>query len=565
MDGEGSLAIEERVPNSDFRAVRDAFFDRWRERHPEEASTLGIADPRGRLSDPSLDAIEREADGLRETLHELAGIERDALDRDERLDRWSIESWAKHEVRRVETGAHLANVELGIMPYHLLRHLMAHAEGRSGYEVARGRIDAIPRFLVAHERTLAAGVERGARAHAGTTEWIAARTIPTIARAMESLHEAHEELSSTREACARASRAFEAHGRFLLEHVLPAARESGAIGEEETRFRLAETMGLRRDPEELVRDAEQALELAQARMVECARKLAPRVSALAGARDVPSIRAAIGKLYAQQLAAERDEVIPAYERLVHEATYLARRQGLVPPDLSPPGEALAVKVAKMPPAIAEAGHAQNWAAPLTSPRPRADFLVAVDPSVHPAMAAPLLAVHEGVPGHSLQSLAFAAAHGRDPRPVRFLAVADDVAMARSYFGAMLSIEGWATWVEERMRELGFYEGVAELYANNVRAIRAVRVITDLGIHLGRTSPESAREMLMRDAFLPEATATMEVARYQRIPLQALTYLTGALAIERHLAPSRARGREAAAVTKLLAEGPIPPEVLEREA
>lgn len=551
--------------NPDFRAVRDAFFDRWRERHPEEASTLGVVDTRGgRLSDPSLESIEAEADDLRATLRALAAIESSALDREERLDRWSIESWAKHEVRRVEDGAHLANVELGLLPYHLLRHFLVHAHGEAAYRVATARIGAIPRFLAAHERTLSIGVDRGARAHAGTTEWIASRTLPAIARAMETLPSEHSELSYARDACAAAGRAFEAHARFLAQEVLPAARTSGALGEETTRFRLAETMGLRREPAELVREAKETLELAHARMIECAARVGARVPSLAKARDVESIRAALATLYAQQLASSDAEVIPAYERLVHEATYLARRSGLVPPDLSVAGEPLAVKVAKMPPAIAEAGHAQNWAAPLVAGRPRADFLVRAEAAVHPAMAAPLLAVHEGVPGHSLQSLAFAHAHSRDPRPVRFLAVADDVAMARSYFGAMLSIEGWATWVEERMRELGFYEGAAELYACNVRAIRAVRVIADLGIHLETITPEDAHGMLMRDAFLPAETAATEVARYQRIPLQAVTYLTGALAIERHLAPVRKRGKEPAAIVKLLAEGPIPPEVLASE-
>ncbi|MDQ3036529.1 MAG: DUF885 family protein, partial [Myxococcota bacterium] len=207
--------------NPDFRAVRDAFFDRWRERHPDEASTLGIADTRGRLADPSIESIEAEADDLRATLRALAAIEGGALEREERLDRWSIESWAKHEVRRVQDGAHLANVELGLMPYHLLRHFLVHAHGEAAYRIASSRIAAMPRFLSAHERTLAIGVDRGARAHAGTTEWIALRTLPVIARAMETLPSEHSELSHARDACAAAGRAFEAHARFLVERVLP--------------------------------------------------------------------------------------------------------------------------------------------------------------------------------------------------------------------------------------------------------------------------------------------------------------------------------------------------------
>src|SRR5690606_16964511 len=113
---------------------------------------------------------------------------------------------------------------------------------------------------------------------------------------------------------------------------------SGSIGEEATRFRLAETMGLRRDPEELVREAKDALESAQGRMLDCASRSRNRVRALAGATDLASVGAGLRALHAQQIAGSNGEVIPAYERLVHEATYLARRHGLLPADLSMPGE-----------------------------------------------------------------------------------------------------------------------------------------------------------------------------------------------------------------------------------
>ncbi|AKF03990.1 DUF885 family protein [Sandaracinus amylolyticus] len=519
---------------TDFAGLRAAFFDRWRDAHPDEAGTLGIVDPVGRLCDPSREAIEDEARALGAMLRALEPC---PVDGEARLDAWMITSWARHEVRRVARGAHLANVELGLLPYHLLRHHLVHAEDETARAVAASRIRAIPAFLAAHERTLAAGIAEGVRAHAGTVQWIAERSLPAIARALDDL------------GAPDAARAYEAHARFLNDRVRPSARTSGAIGAEETRARLGD-MAL--SLETSLAEAHVELERAHDGLV----RAAARVPELDGARDVAAVRAAMQPLYARSIASRDDDVIPAYEALVTRASAFARAHGLVPFD-----DALAVRVGVLPPAIAEAGHAQNWAAPLVAPQPRADFLVARDARVHPAMAAPLLAVHEAVPGHALQSLAFARAHGRDPRPVRFLAIADDVAMARSYFGAMLSIEGWATWVEHRMLELGFYEGLATVYAWNVRAIRAARVIVDLGIHGETMSIAEARSFLNDRALLPDSIATREVARYQRIPLQALTYLTGALAIERHLAPHRARGDETRAIAALLAAGPVPPALL----
>lgn len=542
-----------------FARIRDEFFDDWARRHPDEAGTLGILDGGGEgpLGDPSRAAIEEEAGALRATLAEIEAIDMRALDREAQLDAWAIAAWSRHEVRQVERGAHLANVERGLLPYHLLRHLVIHAgdalEADDVARVARARIEEIPRFLASHERTLAAGIAEGMRAHAGTIEWIAERSIPALAAALAALPREHAWLDAA--ACAGAARAYSAHAAFLRERAAEGARATGAIGEDEARFRLGRTMGLEGVVAEggadaLEREARACLAEAHERMIACAAELGADGAAAGRAHDLAAVRAAVIARWSEPLVARDDEVLPAFRRLLAEATAFARAHGLVPLG----DDVLRVEIAPLPPAIAEAGHAQNWAAPLRSRAPRAHFLAAERASAHPAMAAPQLAVHEGVPGHSLQSLCFARAHGRSRSPVRFLAVADDVAMARSWFGAMLSIEGWATWVEHRLLELGFHRGPALVFGWNVRAIRAARVIADLAIHRGTMSPDEAREFLVREAMLPEAVAAREVARYQRIPLQALTYLTGAQAIERALA----RG---VSIDALLGAGPIPPDLL----
>jgi hypothetical protein len=498
-----------------------AFFESWVRRHPEEASTLGIH--AGVLSDPSLEAIEDEARDLRATLAALP-TDADPIDH----DRAAVESWCRHELDRVEHGDHLANVELGLLPYHLLRHFLVHARSEDDHALASARARAIPAFLAAHERTLERGLAEGARACAGTVEWIAGRTIPAITDALAGM--GHE----------GAARAYAAHGRMLAGRVLPAARASGALGHGRVVTRLRASMALDRSPEELIAEAREALSRAHEGLLACASRV------LGGTPDLDEVRRVIAARLPLPIAGDP---IPHYEALVTRATTFARAHGLVPlPD------PLGVRVQALPPAISEAVHAQNWAAPLRDPSPRADFLVAPERARHPAIAAPLLAVHEGVPGHSLQSLAFARAHGGSAAPVRFLLVADDVAMARSSFGAMLSIEGWASWVEHRMLELGFYEGEAELYAWSVRAHRAARVIADLSLHTEADDEDACAALLVRNALVPEANARREIARYRRIPLQALTYLTGALAVERTLA----RG---VTIDALLAAGPVPPDRL----
>lgn len=518
-----------------FDETRAAFFARWVERHPEEASTLGIHE--GALSDPSLEAIESEARELRATL--------DVLERTpggDPLDRWAIESWARHQVRRVERGEHVVDVELGLLPYELLRHFLVHASDTE-LVLARKRLAGIPAFLAAHERKLARGVS-DARAVRGTVEWIARRSIRGVVHA---LREELPRIVGDPDVCGRAADAYEAHGRFLCDRVLPEARESGSIGVDETRLRLRSDLAIERSADALIADARAVLERAHDEMFAWTRRHDDPIVRKPG--SLAEMAEAVSRLYDGWTSRDPDGIVATYEGHVSRAAAFARAHGLVPE-----GMTLSVRVRIKPPAIADGTSAQNWAAPLRARSPVADFCVSPDHSAHAEALQPILAVHEGIPGHALQSLCFARAHGSSASPVRFLTIADDVAMARSYFGAMLSIEGWATWAEHRMLELGFYEGRAELYAWSVRALRAARVIADLSIHTGAVSAAEAAAFMENEAPLPRGHASSEVARYQRIPLQALTYLTGALQIERALA----RG---VSIDELLAAGPVPPDLV----
>ncbi len=79
------------------------------------------------------------------------------------------------------------------------------------------------------------------------------------------------------------------------------------------------------------------------------------------------------------------------------------------------------------------------------------------------------------------------------------------------------------------------------------------------------SEEDAVHSLMRHAFMPKPNARREVLRYKRIPMQAITYLLGALEFEQ-LAEDcrRERGEsfdEAGFHDELFSFGPVPPALL----
>lgn len=138
------------------------------------------------------------------------------------------------------------------------------------------------------------------------------------------------------------------------------------------------------------------------------------------------------------------------------------------------------------------------------------------------------AYHEGFPGHHLQVGVQVALSDRLSRAHRLLSW-------RPGYG-----EGWALYAEQVMDELGELERPEyELGYLGANLMRAVRVVVDLGLHLGYAIPddaplhageawtfERAVDALVRLAFLDADTARSEVTRYLGWPAQAISYAVG---------------------------------------
>jgi uncharacterized protein (DUF885 family) len=132
--------------------------------------------------------------------------------------------------------------------------------------------------------------------------------------------------------------------------------------------------------------------------------------------------------------------------------------------------------------------------------------------------------HEAVPGHHLQGatirlvpltrahkLGFNSAHG----------------------------EGWALYSERLMDELGWYRTPeTRLGFLCAHALRAARIVVDIGLHTGRTIPsgwpgagegwtyERAVDYMLRAGGMERASAESEVLRYLSWPSQATAYKLG---------------------------------------
>ncbi|SFD09336.1 DUF885 domain-containing protein [Streptomyces aidingensis] len=136
--------------------------------------------------------------------------------------------------------------------------------------------------------------------------------------------------------------------------------------------------------------------------------------------------------------------------------------------------------------------------------------------------------HEGVPGHHLQL-------------AQWVHVAERLSRFQTTAGMVsANAEGWALYAERLMDELGFLtDPELRLGYLDCQMMRAVRVIIDIGMHLGleipadsgfhageRWTPELAQEFFGRHSGRPADFIESELVRYLGMPGQAIGYKLG---------------------------------------
>jgi uncharacterized protein (DUF885 family) len=136
--------------------------------------------------------------------------------------------------------------------------------------------------------------------------------------------------------------------------------------------------------------------------------------------------------------------------------------------------------------------------------------------------------HEGVPGHHLQLAQWVHVAGQLSR------------FQTSIGGVSACSEGWALYAERLMDELGYLKPLgARLGYLDAQMLRAVRIVIDLGMHLGLTvpahspvgagqtwTPELAGEFFRASSGQDPAFIDSEIVRYLSAPGQAISYKLG---------------------------------------
>ncbi|MBU6232862.1 MAG: DUF885 family protein [Acidobacteria bacterium] len=342
----------------------------------------------------------------------------------------------------------------------------------------------------------------------------------TFDHLVSTVETSHGPQPALRAAAAEAQAAFGEFGRMLSSTYAPQATASDYVGERRYLLWASHFTGKTLDLHELYAWGWQDLSAIHRRMMELAKEFAPNSATLADAIDVLD---ADEKYLIHGEAA----LISALEKIIEGANSALEDKYFA---IDPRIRHCDVKLA--PPGSASAAYYIGPNEDLS--RPGSTWFPTMGATEFPLWRSISTWYHEGVPGHHLES---ATSLINADRLSRFHRIDGWI----SGYG-----EGWALYAERLMFELGFMSDYgAEMGYLVSQALRAARIVVDIGMHLqlpapadlgylegigdcsGRVwTPEMAVALLQFRACLTNVEATSEVDRYLGNPGQAISYKVG---------------------------------------
>jgi uncharacterized protein (DUF885 family) len=190
---------------------------------------------------------------------------------------------------------------------------------------------------------------------------------------------------------------------------------------------------------------------------------------------------------------------------------------------------------------------------LDGKRPGIFYVNAYDLKARPRWTLASLSLHEAAPGHHFQ--------------ISLQRELTDLPMFRRFSSDTAYIEGWGLYAESLGYEMGIYhDPVARFGALDAELWRAIRLVTDSGIHSRGWTRQQSIDYMMVNSPAEMTRAVAETERFAAIPGQALAYKIGQLKIlELRQRAEKALGAKfsvAAFHDEVLKDGAIPLEVLE---
>ena len=173
---------------------------------------------------------------------------------------------------------------------------------------------------------------------------------------------------------------------------------------------------------------------------------------------------------------------------------------------------------RVEPELTKATASDHYSGPaIDGSRPGVFFTVIEDPKQYRNTGMTTLFLHEGQPGHHYH-----------------IALQQELPLPNfRKFGWLTAYgEGWALYAETLGREMGLYDDPNQ-YLGHLKdeLLRAVRLVTDTGLHTKNWTREQTMQYMMDNEGVIESEARRATERYMAWPGQALAYKIGSLKIQ----------------------------------
>ena len=516
----------------DLEGLHDLFDRHWRhlmEEHPETATYVGWHEHHDRWTDMSVDAVERRRREAGDALAALRTIDRAALDEQDRLSYDLFEAQEQLQIDALRFPSELLPLNQLDGPQNdvpfLLSAMPTETDAQLGDYLARLR--RVPELLEQSRALMDLGLERGCSVPRiclrDVDEQIATHLTEDPLAAPELVPLADAPAAAREEAAAivreQVQPAFRALRQYLADRYLPAARETIALTDlpdgvewyaERVRYHTTTDLS----PQEIhdIGTAEVA------RITAAMRDVRDELGFTGTADEFTDHLATDARFYFdsegalltfyRDIAKRIDPAVPKLFRLLPRLPF-----GIVP---VPPEQAPSAPGAFYLPGSLSLG------------RPGSFYANTYDLPSRPSWNMESICLHEAVPGHHFQ---ISIAQEMDGLPE----------FRKQSLHCTAYVEGWGLYCESLGDELGMYDDPYQRYgALDAELLRAIRLVTDTGMHALGWSRDRAIDYFAEHSPTPKHEAIVEVDRYIVLPGQALAYKIGELKIKELRARTSAR-------------------------
>lgn len=506
--------------------IADGFIDTVAKHHPLSATYMGLPGFDHLMADYSPESADAFHSDSLLALRAMEAAE-PANDR-ERMCRDTFLDEARLSVEQFESREHLRDMNVLFSPVQNVRSIfdLMPQDSVEQWENIASRMEKIGDALAGYRQTLDIGRYEGLvtsqRQVNGCAEqcgvWAGegdkAPFFDSLVNALAASNISDDSLSSRIEdAAASATEAYDQMGDYLRNTYLPDATEVDGVGRDRYALSAKGYLGADIDPKETYDWGWEQLAWVRSEMDKTAELIKPGASIVEAVEILETDPAKMIRgedEFRQWMQDLQDKTIEEMDGVHFDILDPVRKIEAL---ISPPGGALAMYYT---------GPSEDFS------RPGRTWYPTGGKTEFPIWREVSIAYHEGVPGHHFQIATNVAMTDELSRFQRLLA------------GTSGHAEGWALYAERLMGELGYLEN-PDYYMGmlDAQALRSVRVIVDIGMHLGLKIPrhsefhpgeiwngDLALKFMRERVHFPADFVASEVDRYLGIPGQAISYKVG---------------------------------------